>query len=189
MITSDIDIDVADRGMILDGLHHVQAVEQHQGMRRRHVGAYFQDIPIDPLDGMAVWEHNEAKRRGYAKIDFIHNTIYDHVRDEAHLVDLLTTEPRWELFDDERTVRKLAHIGNHFHVVQQIHPRSIEEVAICLALPRPGKQYLIGQPRDVIEREIWLPTVKYSFKKAHAISFASATIVQLNLLCQTGEIG
>src|ERR1044071_9638191 len=134
MIKTDIDIDVADRNAALDGLRHVPAVEVHQGMRHRHhCGGSFQDIPVDPLDGMAVWEHHDAEARGYTKLDIIHNTIYDEVRDEMHLVDLLTTEPRWELFADEAVVNteprwelfaveavvgKLAHIRDYFDVVQ-----------------------------------------------------------------------
>jgi hypothetical protein len=188
MIKTDIDIDVADRNAALDGLRHVPAVEVHQGVRHRHhCGVYFQDIPVDPLDGMAVWEHHDAEARGYTKLDIIHNTIYDEVRDEMHLVDLLTTEPRWELFADEAVVGKLAHIRDHFDVVQSIRPRSIEDLAICIALPRPGKWYLIGKPREVIDREIWWPTVKYYYKRAHAISYAASIVVQLNLYCETHQ--
>lgn len=185
MITSDIDIDFADRNAALVGLQHVPAVEVHNDQRRRHIcGVYFQDVPINPLDGLAVWEHHEAERRGYTKIDFIHNTIYDAVRDEMHLVDLLITEPPWELFEDETVVRKLAHISRHFAVVQAIRPHSIMDLAVCLALPRPGKKHLIGQPRSVIDQEIWLPTEKYYFKKPHAVSFAASIVVQLNLTCE-----
>jgi hypothetical protein len=186
----DIDIDFADPNAALTGLRHVRAVEVHNGERRRHVcGVYFQDMPVDPLDGLAVWEHHDAEERGYTKIDFIHNTIYDAVRDEMHLVDLMITEPNWKLFEDKSVVSKLAHIANHFDVVQTIRPRSIVDLAICLALPRPGKKRLIGQPRSVIDREIWLPTKEYYFKKPHAICFAASIVVQLNLLsCEARQI-
>ena len=63
-------------------------------------------------------------------------------------------------------------------------PRSIEDLAICIALPRPGKAHLINKPRSEINREIWMKTDNYYFKKSHAIAYASAIVVQLNLMIE-----
>ena len=185
MIDADIDIDVADRAAALDGLCHVVAVEVHDNERRRHVcGVYFQDVPVDPLDGMAVWDYETAEDFGFTKIDLIHNSIYDTVRDEAHLIDLLVTEPPWDLFDDRDIVAQLHHVRGNFDAVQSIRPQSIEDLAICIAIVRPGKRHLIGQPRAVIDQEIWLPVEKYYYKKSHAISYAASIVVQLNSLIE-----
>ena len=185
MIDADIDIDVADRVVALDGLRHVAAVELHGSERRRHVcGVYFQAVPVDPLDDMAVWDYETAEDFGFTKIDLIHNTIYDDIHDEAHLIDLLVTEPPWELFDDPEIVGQLHHVRGNFDAVQAIRPHSIMDLAICIALIRPGKRHLIGQPRDAIDQEIWRPTTKYFYKKAHAVSYAASVVVQLNRLIE-----
>lgn len=188
-VKTDIDIDFFDRTDALEGLQYVFAVELRGKERRRHPsGVYFHDIPIDPLDGLAVWEYQTSERKGYFKLDLLHNTIYQGVRDETHLVELLTREPPWEAFKDEKIVNKLAHVSGHFDVVQSIRPRSIDDLAVCIALTRPGKMHLIGKPRHEINRGIWTKTDKgYQFKKSHAIAYASAIVVQINLKAETNE--
>lgn len=184
-VKTDIDIDFYDRSTALADLNYVLAAELRGKERRRHLsGVYFHDIPIDPLDGLAVWDYQTAEQKGFFKIDFLHNTIYKDVRDEAHLVELLSTEPPWEVFDDREIIASLAHIGDYFNIIQIIQPRSIEDLAICIALPRPGKVHLINKPRSEINREIWMKTDKYYFKKSHAIAYASAIVVQLNLMIE-----
>jgi hypothetical protein len=182
---TDIDIDFIDRAAALDGLRHVAAVIHQQDGRAQHTsGVYFQDIPVDPLDGMAAWDFREAAEHGYFKVDFLVNQIYVGVRDETHLDALLATEPPWHVFNDRAVVSALAHISEHYNIVRTIQPKSIEDLAVCLALIRPGKRYLIGKPRDEIDREIWTKTIKFYFKRSHAISYAAAIIVQLNLLIE-----
>ena len=181
---TDIDIDLADPAQALDGLTYVFAVQTDE--RRRHqTGVYFQNIPVDPIDVRAVWDYEVAEEMAYFKIDLLHNSIYHGVRDPAHLDALLATEPCWDAFQHFEIVQRLAHFGSwrNFTVLQQIKPRSIVDLAICLALIRPGKKHLIGRPRDHIDAEIWLPTPNdFSFKKSHAIAYAVSIVVQLNLL-------
>lgn len=184
-VRTDIDIDFADRSTALSEVLHIPAVEDRNGRRQVHQsGVYFHDIPCHPLDGMAAWDYETAENYGFFKIDFLNNTIYKGVRDEGHLVQLLTTEPPWAVFMDPDIVAGLAHIGKHFDIVQQIAPTSILDLAVCIALIRPGKKYLVGKTRAEIDREIWLPTKDYYYKKSHAISFAGSIIVQLNLLIE-----
>ena len=178
---TDIDIDFADRKVALTDLHCVPAVLR--GERRPHSsGVYFHDIPVDPVDDMAIWDYKAAAAKGYFKVDFLTNTIYRGVRSEVHLVDLLTQEPAWEKFEDQAIVNQLAHVADHFDVVQQISPRNIVDLAVCIALPRPGKKHLIGLPRSEIDRDIWTKTDRYYYKKPHAIAFAASIVVQLNLM-------
>lgn len=186
---TDIDIDFADPEAALDGVRHVRAV--NRGGRQKHIsGVYFHDIPVDPLDGLAVWEHKEAERRGYFKIDLLHNTIYHDIRDEAHLQRLLDTEPPWEAFDDPYVVEQLAQIGNHFTAVKAIKPRCIEDLAVCVAIIRKGKKHLLGRSRQEIDREIWLPPAVqtddpgYAYKRPHALAYAASIVVQLNLMLE-----
>jgi len=180
---TDIDIDFADRTPALEGLRYAFAVDRGRKRRRHGSGVYFHDIPVDPIDGWAVWDHKEAERRGYFKLDFLHNSIYAPVRDTAHL-DLLMRDPPWEAFEHSAIVHQLAHVSNHFDIVQMIHPTSIEDLAVVLALPRPGKLHLIGRSRAEIDQEIWLPSKTYYYKRPHAIAYAMAVVVQLNLMIE-----
>jgi hypothetical protein len=183
---TDIDIDFADRELALQGLQHIAAVEIRNTQRMRHpCGVYFHDVPVDPLDGMAVWDHNTTAAKGYFKVDFLNNTVYRGVRDETHLIELLATQPPWDAFNEPTIVGNLVHIHNYFDIVQKIRPRSIVDLAVCIALPRPGKRHLIGRSRAEIDREIWRPTSEFYFKKPHAISFGALIVVQLNLMVES----
>jgi hypothetical protein len=186
---TDIDIDLADRNRALSLVRHVAAAQGHDGCRARHnSGVYFQHIPVDPLDELAAWDYKVAADLGFFKIDFLHNSIYRGVRDEAHLRQLLTTPPPWEAFDEPVVVAALAHIGGHFDIVRSIRPRSVIDLAVCLSLIRPGKRYLIGRSRAMIDREIWQKSTEFYFKKAHAVAYAAAIVVQLNLLVEQASV-
>lgn len=186
-VTTDIDIDFADRNKALEGLACVPAamLSERHGAQRHASGVYFQNIPVDPLTGLAAYDYDKAAELGYFKIDFLNNRIYQGVRDEEHLRRLIATEPPWECFEDREIVETLAHIHSHFGTVQAIRPRSIEDLAVVLALIRPGKKHLIGRSRDEIDREIWdQDDGGYTYKKSHAISYAMSIVVQLNLMAE-----
>lgn len=186
MIDTDIDIDFADRDAAIAVLDIVQASMNMRGERCRHSsGVYFQNVPVDPVDGYCSFEYERAAELGYIKIDFLNNSIYLGVRDEDHLLSLLSTEPIWELLEDSDVVSQLSHIREHFSVVEKIKPRSIEDLAVVIALIRPGKKHLLEKTRAEIDAEIWTTGHDgYQFKKAHAISFSTSIVVQLNLMVE-----
>lgn len=185
---TDIDIDFADRDKALEGLEFISAsIQNKDGSFSRHPsGVYFQDIPVNPYNGLAAFEYATAEEIGYFKIDFLNQSVYNEIRDEDHLSELMATEPLWELLDEEEMVKKLIHIHNHYEVVKKIKPRSVEDLAVVLALIRPGKKHLLNKPRSVIDVEIWKrnPQDKYAFRKAHAISYAALIVVQMNLIVE-----
>ena len=184
-VTTDIDIDFADRDSALAGLMHVAAsMEQKNTVARHPTGVYFQNVPVDPLTGFCSLTYEEAAENGYFKIDFLNNTLYDGVRDEEHLI-ALTTDPDWEMLEVEEIVGMLAHIHSSFGIVKAIRPQSVEDLAVVLALMRPGKRHLMGKTRTEIDAEIWKPNADgFVFKRAHAIAYAVSIVVQLNLLCE-----
>lgn len=187
IVTTDIDIDFADPRKALEGLSHIPAMMKNKkGESQRHPsGVYFQNVPKDPLNGMCSLEYDQATELGYFKIDFLSNSLYEGVRDEDHLSQLLDTEPDWSLLSHQEIVADLAHIHNHFGVVQAIHPESIEDLAVVLALMRPGKRHLLGRSRAEIDLEIWDQSEEgFTFKRAHAIAYAASIVVQLNLICE-----
>jgi hypothetical protein len=67
-----------------------------------------------------------------------------------------------------------------------LKPSSVEQLAATLAIIRPAKRYLAGHSWNSILQEVWTkPTDNsYYFKKAHAVSYAMACVVHMNLLCE-----
>ena len=182
---TDIDIDFFDRKIALEGLSHIPAIELRGKERRKHLsGIYFHDIPKHPIDNMAVYDYDTAEQKGYFKVDFLNNSIYKDIRDENHLVELLTTEPPWDIFEDRELIKIISHVGNHFSIVNTIKPKNIDDLAVCIALIRPGKIHLVNKPRKEIDAEIWKKTDKYYFKKSHSYAYAASIIVQINLMME-----
>jgi hypothetical protein len=185
-VTTDIDIDFANRDAALVGMLSIPASMTTQGNRAKHpTGVYFQNIPVDPLDDMASLNYEEAAENGYFKIDFLNNSLYNDVRDEQHLIKLINDEPMWDLLAAPGIVEELAHIKTSFNIVNSIKPRSVEDLAVVLALMRPGKRHLLNLPRDEINARIWKAEDNgFIFKRAHAIAYAVSIVVQLNLMCE-----
>lgn len=188
IVTTDIDIDFADRSKALTGLRHTPACRVSDGGVDRHqTGIYLQDVPTDPVTGWCSIDYRETDALGYFKVDFLNVSLYEGVRDEAHLLDLLHREPDWSLLEIPSVVEQLAHIRGHFGAVQSVRPKSIEDLAVVLAIIRPGARHLMRASRQTIDAQIWsLPPDEngYTFKKAHAVAYAASIVVQLNLLCE-----
>lgn len=183
----DIDIDFLNRTAVLDIIEHVPA--SLEDGKKHNTGAYCHTIPINPLSGNAAINYKTAEDRGYFKIDFLNVSAYQGVRSEEHLVELLAAEPLWDLLEDAAVCDQLFHINGYHQLVAKLKPRSIEQLAMFLALLRPGKKHLIPicekEGFQSIQNEIWTKTDDaYFFKKAHAVAYAHVIIVQLNLLCE-----
>ena len=141
------------------------------------------------LEGFSTIDHKEAEELGYFKVDFLNNHVYEGIQDEAHLDKLLNKEPMWELFGHKEIVEQLFHIGNHYEIIKQHMPTSIEQLAMILAMIRPGKRHLVGNTWEIIEKDVWEKTEDYFFKRSHAIGYATLIAVQLNLIVeQAGTI-
>jgi len=184
---TDIDIDVLDRTVVLNQLCHIPASINKKGEYTKHnSGVYVHSIPFDPVSGLASIESKEAEERGYFKLDFLNNSLYEGVRDEAHLISLMEQEPVWDLFQHEEVVQNLAHVSNHIEVLRILKPQSIEELAEVLAIIRPAKRHLLNESKETIKSQVWeKPTNdSYYFKKAHAVAYAVSIVVQLNLFCE-----
>jgi DNA polymerase III alpha subunit len=187
----DIDIDFSNREAALAGLGHVPASIIRDGKMTRHnTGVYFHAVPKDPITGLCSLDYNTAEDQGFFKIDMLNVGVYEHVRDEAHLLDLMERSLDWTVFTDPSVVSKLFHLGNYGDLCARLRPTSIEHIAMILALIRPGKKHLQGvcesQGFDSIRDEIWTKSDEdtYSFKKAHAISYAVLVYVHANLLLE-----
>ena len=180
----DIDIDFADRDVVLNKIQHRVA---KLGTGKKHnTGVYATEIPHNPIDNLSTIEHKEAEDRGYFKLDFLNVSIYKHVKDEQHLLELMTKEPLWDLLNAPEFSNKLFHVGEHSSILQTMKPTSIDQLAMVLAIIRPAKRHLLGKSWTEVENQVWVkPTDgSYYFKKAHAIAYAQAIVVHMNLLCE-----
>lgn len=184
MLNTDIDIDFQNPEKALEKLPHIKAITTTKTKHPSSV--YFQNVPVDIETGLCAYNSKEALEHNFFKIDFLKNSIYDYVHDEEHLDRLLNQEPLWELFEQKEIVQLLSQVSEHHHILIKYKPKSIEELAIVIALIRPGKRYLLNKTKQQIDKEIWLPTKdgSYFYKKSHAIAYAASIVVQLNLLVE-----
>jgi DNA polymerase III alpha subunit len=188
----DIDIDFPDRRQVLDIIQHIPA--RLEDGKKHNTGVYCHSIPYNPLTDTASIDYKSAEERGYFKIDFLNVGAYSGVKNEAHLIQLLDTEPLWDLLYEKDVCDQLFHVNGYHNLLAELKPTSIVELATVLAMIRPGKKHLIPVCKEkgfqAIYDEIWTKTEdSYFFKKAHAISYASVIVVQLNLLCERISYG
>lgn len=188
----DIDIDFPDRKKILDLIKHIPA--RLEDGKKHNTGVYCHKIPYNPLTDTASFDYKSAEERGYFKIDFLNVSAYNGVRNESHIVELLDTEPLWDLLYEKEVCDQLFHVNGYHNLLNELKPTSIIELAMFLAVIRPGKKHLIPVCKEhgfhAIKDEIWIKTEDaYFFKKAHAVSYASVIVVQLNLICEKISYG
>jgi hypothetical protein len=180
----DIDIDFADRDQMLNIIEHVKARRDNT---HHNTGIYAQSIPHDLATNLAGIEYKQAEQRGYFKIDFLNVGIYKSVKNEEHLIQLMETEPLWELLLQDEFTDLLFHLNGHGDIIRKTQPTSVEQLAAVLAMIRPAKRHLIGKTWTEIMMEVWNKpdNNEYYFKKPHAIAYAMAVVVQMNLICES----
>ncbi len=180
----DIDIDFADRDIVLQKLDH--RVARLNTGKKHNTGVYATEIPHNPVDNLSTIEHKTAEDRGYFKLDFLNVSIYKDVKDEAHLQELMERKPLWQLLEHEDFSEKVFHLNGHSSLLKQLKPTSVSQLAATLAIIRPAKRHLADKDWQTIMNEVWIkPTNgEYFFKHAHAVSYAVAVVVHMNLLCE-----
>lgn len=190
-MSADIDIDFANRESILNLIHAIPARQLHQGQVRRHnSGVYVTDIPYDPVHQCAAIDYETAEARGYFKIDFLNMTVYNLVQSPEHYARMQAEEPPWErLWTDSEWAKQLAHIGNYTELLKSMRPDSIPRMAAFISIIRPGKAHLQNQSWDQVFESVWDgdDSRGYTFKKAHAVSYAALVALHMNLLNQPVE--
>jgi hypothetical protein len=183
---SDIDIDFGDRDKVLSLIKHIPAAMRKVDPKRKHAtGIYVTDIPYDPVSDMASIDYSDAEMRGYLKLDFLNVHVYNKVRDEKHLNELMNSEPDWNMLKDYNKMKSLIHLQNHYQTIKKMPEPidSIPRLAMFLAVIRPSKKHLIGLPWSEVSKTIWdRDSTGYSFKKSHAIAYAHLVVVHMNLL-------
>lgn len=187
IVNTDIDIDVANRDKLLKLIKGTTAMILRDNKQTKHnTGVYFHEMPSNPFTGLSSVDYKEAENMGYFKIDILNVGLYKDIKSKEHLDQLLAMEPMWELLEHKEVVEQLFHISNHYDIVKQHPPTSLEQLAMILAIIRPGKRHLVGKSWEEIEADVWVKPNddSYFFKKSHSYGYALAIIVQLNLICE-----
>jgi DNA polymerase III alpha subunit len=181
----DIDIDFADRSIVLSKIQHT--VARLDNGKKHNTGVYVTEVPRNPIDNICTVDYKTAEDRGYFKLDFLNVSIYKDVRDEAHLQELTEREPIWELLEHAEFTNQVFHLSGNEELVKTLAPKNLEQLAATLAIIRPSKRHLAKSVDwNRIEEEVWVKPENdsYYFKKAHAFSYAMACIVHMNLLVE-----
>jgi hypothetical protein len=189
-MSADIDIDFADRSQLLELIRHTPARQTVQGQVRRHnSGVYVTDIPQDPVHQCAAIDYEAAEQLGYFKIDLLNMSVYQLVTGPEHYATAVATEPNWNrLWQDPDWARQLAHVGNYYDLLKEMKPDNIPRLAAFISIIRPGKAHLQRRPWPEVFASVWDGDTSrgYTFKKAHAISYAALVALHMNLLNQSG---
>lgn len=188
----DIDIDFVNREHALSLFKHTRASRLENGKLVKHnTGVYFHEVEIDPILNLSKIPYDQAEDQDYFKIDFLNVGFYNGVRNEAHLVLLMNQEPLWDLLEQDDFSNLLFHVNGYGNVLRQMKPRSVEQLAAILAMIRPAKRHLTGKDWDQVMKEIWTRPdgEEYYFKKSHAVAYAMAIVVQMNIICEKISYG
>ena len=181
-MSADIDIDFADREKVLKLIQHTPA--QQSNGRKHNSGIYVTDIPRDPIADCAALDYETAEQRGYFKLDFLNMSVYQLIRDPAHYEAMLTTTPPWDrLWTDHAWTSQLVHVGNYTDLLRVMKPNSIPRMAAFISIIRPGKAHLQTRSWEEVFKSVWDgdESQGYTFKKAHALSYAMLVALHMNL--------
>ena len=186
----DIDIDTNPKFNPIEffGSYAVKAsILKDEKLQPHPCGVYFQKIATDPLTHLAAIPYETAEQLGYFKVDFLHLNVYQYFESKDEIRALLKTNPDWSLLNSPSIVTKLFQLSKHYDIIDKIKPTSIMELADVLALIRPGKAYVLNlylRDKEKGRKELYKMDKdgNYSFKKAHAISYAMVVVLQLHLL-------
>lgn len=185
-MSADIDIDLADRQLVLDLVQAIPARQEQQGQARRHnSGVYVTDIPQDPILGCAAIDYQEAETRGYFKIDLLNVSVYQLVKDPDHYQAMLDRSPPWQrLWRDAMWAQQIIHVGNYTDLLASMRPDSIPRMAAFISIIRPGKAHLQHQTWEKVFESVWDGDASqgFVFKKSHAIGYAQLVALHMNLL-------
>jgi hypothetical protein len=160
--------------------HNPASIINGTEIKKHNTGVYVTDIPMNPFVEASNIDYKEAEDRGYFKLDILNVGVYEQVKDEKHLVELVTKEPDWSLLEHKEIVEQLFHIHNHFDIVSKLKPKSVEDLAAVLAIIRPAKRNLLNESWTTIRETVWEKPQDgtYFFKKSHAVGYALAIVLQ-----------
>jgi len=183
----DVDIDFFDRDGTLKLVKHAPAsIIKDDKIEKHKTGVYFHAVPTHPVTGHSTIDYKKAEDKGYFKIDCLNVNIYKNIKSEQELVELMIQEPDWDMLEDQKIVDQLFHLNGHYNIVSKLKPKNIEQLAAVLAIIRPAKRHLMHKDWKDILTDVWIKPRdgSYFFKKSHAVAYAHAIVVQMNLIAK-----
>lgn len=193
---TDIDIDFKNGKEIIDLLPCIRSTEKinADGLVVHNSGVHFDNIPIDPVTGYASIPYKEAEALGYQKVDILSQSAYKHVHGREHLKELMNRPVPWELLLEPEIIAELSQIKKYGTYLNIWKPSSIEELAMFIAMIRPGKAKCLNMNSwDAVRKTVWdYSTIDLDqsgkrlpyFKKPHAFAYSHMIVVQLNALVE-----
>lgn len=184
----DIDIDFPTSFDPLTIFGGVRASMVKDGRLVKHpAGVYLQNIAVDPITRLSAIPYDKAEELGYFKIDFLHLHVLDNFSSKDEIRQLIKIPPDWSLLENKQVVETLFQISNHYNILKQVKPKTIQELADCIALIRPAKRHLLKEyteNKEEIRKSLYTrpDNDQYYFKKGHAISYALTIVLQLHLI-------
>lgn len=183
----DIDIDLRTDFDPCDIFNVTRASMILNGELKKHpAGVYFQTMKKDPLTGLAAIPFKEAEQFGFFKVDFLHVAVLDTFESKDEIRALIQVPPDWTMLQNRYVVEHLFQLKKHFDLLDDIRPTNIEELADCVAMIRPNKyalRYLYRKDQKKVRKELYRTEGdKTSFKKGHAIAYATTIVLQLHLI-------
>lgn len=184
----DIDIDVPSKFDVIKTfsgkLTRASRVE-NETLYKHNVGVYFQNIPTDPVTGLAAIPYNDSEEYGFFKMDIIANSALDLFESKDWMNKYIEIDPDWNLLLERENVEKLFHLSKQFEVVYAIKPKSILEIADILALIRRNKIKLLDKylsNKKAIRKELYMHREGSDMRKSHALAYALIIVLQLHLI-------
>ena len=185
----DIDIDLSKKkleklNLFNNQLTHASMVEDGE-LKKHLVAVYFQQIPKDKETGLSAIPYTNTEDLGYLKIDMLNVALLDNFKSKDEMKRLLKIEPDWSMLEDEEIVKRLFHIRQHFDIVFQVKPKSIQDLSDVLALIRPNKRALLDkylQNPAKIRPELHTKREKSDLRRSHSVPYAMLVVLHMHLL-------
>jgi DNA polymerase III alpha subunit len=149
------------------------------------VGVHFQNIPVDDISQLSAIPYNQISDYGYYKIDMLHLSVLDMFDNKQQIKAILKKKPNWDLLSIKENVQKLFQLSKHCDLVKILKPRSIMDIADCIALIRPGKMDLLAKymkDKESTRILLYSKTSSSDYKKSHAVAYAHIVVLQLHLI-------
>lgn len=181
----DIDIDITPKADVKKLFNQtVRASMEMNGELKPHpVGYYFQNVPVDNITGLSAIPYKNTLEHNYFKIDLLNLNLLNDFSSKIQMRKMMNVEPDWDMLNDEKIVKQLFQIADHYDVISMVKPRSVEELADVLALIRPGKRKLLYkylEDKREVRKVLYKKISKHDMRKSHVIPYALLIVIQMN---------
>ena len=112
-------------------------------------------------------------------------SVYQLIKNTTHYQEMIDASPPWDrLWQDTKWSKQLVHVGNYTDLLKSMRPNTIPQMAAFISIIRPGKAHLQNKSWLEVFTSVWDgdSSLGYTFKKAHAVSYAALVALHMNLI-------